>query len=217
MKAEEWDKWVAHHGDLFSMHSTADAKLFKAWRPLLVNRSLVELKAASAAMAEDPEKAKSNRASHYGYIRAFLTSYSSARHKAEVESRDYGVCVNCIGSGYISVPHPKLIKNGEWEHPWYTFAVFCRCSRGAMKFNALSGGLYEKKQQMGGPELRPIGMDEYHQQFPNWQEMLAHREAIRRTEEGAAYAAREADRQGPTRARSVKDIMAQIGMEGGDE
>lgn len=152
MDAKEWKQWVEFHADLFAMSSTTDAKLFRSWKGLLGYNSLEDMKAASISLAVNPERARADRAAHFGYLRELLKEkkrVDASRKKAAVG------CEHCDKTGFLSVPNLKTIIDGVWTGR-YTCAVACGCGLG---WEFSRDGM--------------MRLSEYEQKVPNWREMLA--------------------------------------------
>jgi hypothetical protein len=109
---------------------------------------------------------------------------ADARRRCEQEDDGRGVCVDCLDTGWVVVPHPRWVVAGAWEPTRYTRAgdpqyvtatATCACWRGRQSSDTLSRR--EKKH---------LTIEVYAGWLPDWRRVLQtvrEAEAVRRAAE----------------------------------
>jgi hypothetical protein len=202
MDERQYGEWTTYHRSLFQMKAAEDKPMFLAWFHSMREFTLAEAKAASLAMAGDPVQAAAFRTQHLALLRQQIASMRFARARAEFaeldRAKDAQACKVCASTGMVSVPHRDAIADGQWQHPFPSMAVACRCSRGSAVFNGVSAA--EVTQRLAGRSKRRyqmMGLDEYEALYPNWHDLVESHELLRKSERSAQWHAEEADRKSP--------------------
>lgn len=214
MTGEEYDtNWVPFHRQLFGMKSEDDLPMFAAWFRSLAEFGLAEIRDASLAMASDIATAGHYRTEHLAILRQKIRQrrFERARDEfAEVNrTANRFECQVCQGTGIVPVPHVHCIVDDAWRHPYATMVVSCRCPRGSVQFNAVAAA--EVKQDvLRKYRVQMMGLDEYEVLHPDWRRMVHDREQMRRSEDSAAWHAKEADKKNPIDVRSVLKAIGSV-------
>ncbi len=85
-------------------------------------------------------------------------------------------CPICLGTGDAIVPHLENVKDGAWVKPFATCVVFCVCSLGQTKFNALTDVISEARSKNKKTWPDPLPWAKYEALVPNWWQLLKWRE-----------------------------------------
>lgn len=198
MSHEEFKTWIAHHAALFWMNSPNDLALFVAWKPLVLPYEFVDFIDGSNYISR--EKAGCFRTDHLAVICNRIEVKRLAKYQAECrdsKSDERGVCDACRGSGSLVVPHEKYVQNGQWIPPFPTFAVFCFCRLGQLKFDTV----YRDQERQKNGQKQPLAWQKYEQMVPEWRGLLKERETQKDAEFKARELAESIDRQEPLRLR----------------
>ena len=188
---------------MFGIRDDADLRTIMSWRFVFsaTRTSEAEMKAASLWLArnvgvlgEVKERFGGKMTMHLSAIQRALREVRALdqdrldQRVQEQESR-LGTCVICGSSGYVSVPHPKHVENGEWRPvrmcrggsgpTYYTCAVLCSCARGRWKADHQAEG------------WRQMTLEQYHGSNPDWRQQLEERAEERRAEATATPASDE--------------------------
>ena len=139
--------WVAHHARLFGL-AKEEAATMAGWESTL-DASPDELHAATAAIAGNPGETLGKAETRFvGKMSAHLEALTNAVKRirtihyergADRTEHDWGTCQTCLSTGWVIVPHPEGVQDGEWvpvsktrqpEGVYYTLAVTCSCAKG---------------------------------------------------------------------------------------
>jgi len=151
---------------MFGMNE-ADIAMVVSWRNALDSYSLAELKAASIELLK---LAPTFRNEHVSGLFRILGVKRAQQTKAFAAQRDdefTGLrCSLCQNLGYVLVPHPQCVKDGEYiQGPGgykATAAVTCSCHRGASKL-----------QSFDQAKRRPMSLHTYETTVTTgWQDMI---------------------------------------------
>jgi len=129
---------------------------------------------------------------HLAAIKRELFAARDQRAKAALARTPNGPdvlrCPLCQWTGWVLVPHPSCVANGQWLPPFRTCAVACtKCGPGQRAFDALG---------VGKEPRRPLTLESYEWRVnPAWREQLAAREEAQRLmaraeDEAAAFSPR---------------------------
>ena len=88
----------------------------------------------------------------------------------------------CGGSGFVTVPHPRTIRDGVWQAPYYTCAVVCDCPTGNRRL--ASQAKRERKQ---------MTLSQYEARFFTWKSLMAIKDAARSEMEKAKRLAQKGE------------------------
>lgn len=160
MTDSEWASWSENYRRVFSLVSDQDFLIVESWRQIFQDNgfTLPELQAATTWIAGHcPPR---YRTEHLPAIKDSIHKQRAERAGQEQTPFEYR-CPHefCDGSGWVIVPHWTCVNNGKWHYPYYTLAVYCRCSRG------------EKIRQSHSSNsrlTRAPGINEYEKLNPDW-------------------------------------------------
>jgi hypothetical protein len=167
-----WTNWIEYHATTFGFRKDEDVRMLAEWADLFAaaGYSPAEVLAASRALVTD------GRLPQYrtDQLTALFDAARDARNKAAPAApavEDRGACVDCSGTGWVAVPHPKTISGATDR--WYTCAVLCHCALGRWKLQAT------KWVTATGRDDTPMTLDSYARMYPDWKErMKAHQELL---------------------------------------
>ncbi|AMV29319.1 hypothetical protein VT84_33295 [Gemmata sp. SH-PL17] len=117
---------------------------------------------------------------HLAAVNRELRAAKEQRTRRAPESsggRSGSRCQWCGGDGWVSVPHPKCLSNGEWIAPHTTVTPACtRCDRGEQSYQAHCVEVAEGKRF-----ARPMTIDQYEKLVGTaWVEIVARHEQAQR-------------------------------------
>ena len=214
MNNTEWISWKTYHATLHRLTGDDDLAMMDLWRPVFdaKGHTLGELKEASLDLAKtDPKRW---RAEHLQALLDRATSVRLAIAQAETvqgDGSEYPSCELCHGTGLVSVPEPRSIKNGDWVTPFYRGVVSCYCVRGIdrqRRHQAIISIASETKP--GGKKHvippRLMTLPEYEGVFPKWRDMERRHEEAQKQEQRAMKISRDMDtKHGELPIREVLD------------
>ena len=181
---QEFSEWVSHHATVFGLTAESDTRTLSAWLPVFSTggHTVEDLFAVTDYLAAHPEalnreeRFSGKLACHLAAILDRLKEIRAIVYQKDVKAHEHerGTCTLCSGSGYVIVPHPKAVHDGQWVPvktaragpSWYTAAVLCTCALGRWV------GEHVKE------EKRPMSLEYYTQAInPYWREHMAQRQA----------------------------------------
>ena len=116
---------------------------------------------------------------HLAAVNRELRAAKEQRTKRAPESsaRSGSRCQWCGGDGWVSVPDPKSLVNGEWLAPHPTVTPACtRCDKGEASYQAHCAEVAEGKRF-----ARPMTIDKYEKLVGTaWAEIVARHEQAQR-------------------------------------
>ncbi len=177
-----FEAWAVHHGTVFGL-SESETPTLLSWEGAL-GATAEELYSATAALATNPRQFGESEARFAGKLTLHLTllvsqirEQRSAAVSQQADPRDtLGTCTLCSSSGWVIVPHPNGLADGEWVPQrkarggasYYTVAVLCSC--------ALGRWMGQHRKSAG------LTLQQYDRLNPRWPIQVARRER-----EEAAY------------------------------
>ncbi len=179
----DYEHWSRRYASVFGLTSAADQDRFAEWYEIFdsCGYSLDELDGATMDIGRQPPEFPNQ---HLGRIHASITAGRRAKaiaraRGAEVGGGGPGVCAVCGDSGWVTVPHPRLVIGGDWLAAEFggrlTAAVCCGCWKG--RSNETSWESLPDKEQLRIP--RPLTLDAYRRSNPGWAEQMARDQAER--------------------------------------
>jgi hypothetical protein len=198
---EKYSEWAKFHADLFNLRDPADARLFSIWAPMLMPFEFKELRDASYVVATDPSDKRRFRENHLAMLREAMLAKraeASARERDRLD-RLYASadCKDCFGVGFVRVPHPDWIVDGELERPFH-LVVACPCPAGTSRFNAINARLFASEAKIQIKDLA-----QYETLVPDWRNILAASADLQARELEGEELARKVDRDAPIDAAAV--------------
>lgn len=210
MNDDDWIRWSDSHRERFALRTPADIAMVSHWYEHLCQFSFAELDMASRELLKDPP---GYRDAHVAGLLRILAGKRAAMSRTYASQQDDLFeptrCGACGSTGWVIVPHPASIVQGEIiagpSGYIATFAVSCSCARGAAKARTydaqpsdkrpLTLAIYEAKVCAGWRAL----MDEIAEQRKQKNALLAH--------------ARDVDqRHGPLHiSKRIAPVMKRIG------
>lgn len=177
MQDESWARWVLNHAAVFGMQSQHEFATLDSWRPVFESLGYdpLELEDATDWIAKHPEvlsRAFDNRNRSEKHLAAIKFRVGELRaieyRRAESPRVDMGTCVQCGGTGWVSVPHPQGVISETWmpsrvgglRGMYHTACVTCGC--------------YVGRKLTGGTEP-PMSLEEYERKNPRWRTQLKDR------------------------------------------
>jgi hypothetical protein len=208
-----YEQWASHHAAIFNLNIDTDDNMLAAWIKVFQScgYSVEELFDATdqiAASTEVPE----TRLQQLGALHATIRSGRLAR-----QSRFQGpytvhhVCTFnlCDGVGWLTVPHPKSLENGQWIFPWYTCAVLCSCDQGKRVRQTFGAETTARKKIIPAP----LSLEAYQRQNPFWRDQLVIRAEQQKQELQAIEATKAAETRSPGQkqmASAFDDVVRRL-------
>lgn len=168
--SDDWfTDWAVHHAIAFSMHAGQHAETIASWRDgfLAGGYTPEELYAATTHMIAYRCPAKPW--DHLQEIQAFVQARRAQARRAQSNTpsngKDRGRCEKCCDSGWVIVPHPAFVRNGEWtphSNGFPTAAVTCSCH----------AGVRTRTPGADNSKALPMSLAEFEQICPSWREWL---------------------------------------------
>lgn len=200
-----YESWVLDHCRTFAITLPEWTAAFLSWRSALVGLGAteVELREATRRCLGDSPKPQFP-ADHLDAVQRHVGAQKSAtrRRAAERQLDDGpGVCSYCGSTGWLAVPHPRFVIDGEWKPARYheatglpihvTSAVTCTCPRGRQVHEATVTAQTDRGRAM------PVSLEAYAADVnPAWREHLKEAEdakaAMAKAQAAAAWLSPEA-------------------------
>lgn len=164
--------WCKQHATMFSLQGDGDPAMLHAWAMAFsaAGHSPDDLSEATQYLATTPGKVPQTRPQHIDAINARLRERKLYRMRHNDESVTYRdthrLCHH--GTGFVIVPNPKAIHDGSWQAPYYTCAVICDCPAGNRRL-----------ESQAKREHKQMTFRQYELKVPNWEQMVAIRDAAR--------------------------------------
>lgn len=187
MQRADYDAWAVHHATVCALRGESDLDTLAAWYDLLAAeaRYASELHAATREMVSGGIPAWLRE--HLGALLAIIRRRRAEQVQADREAvckDERGSCVQCGGSGRVTVPQLRAIAGGEWvplsltrsgTAVYYTTCVCCSCALGQWY-----AGMSIKRN---GETQCPMTLREYEFHNPEWRAQAEHRRLIDREEQ----------------------------------
>lgn len=168
----EFDSWANRHATMFGMLKPEERDMIRSWRPIFIScgYTFAELRYATEMIARSPPKFRGQ------HLEQVHTTIGELRKKSIDEEAGawsaidtFEACRSCKGYGWVVVPHPRFVSNGEWtpspgKSYKLTVNVACSCESGRR-----IAGAHQRK--------RPMGLEEYESRNPEWRTQVAEYEA----------------------------------------
>ena len=198
---EFYAQWAAYHCEVFGL-GDRDLKTLLSWRELFLTAGYQagELRAATDAIALDPGSLggmyQSKMTAHLTAIQSRIRNGRAiVLERSKPSERERGTCTKCGGCGYVTVPHPASIRDGEWKPmlvaranaTYYTAAVVCSCALGRW----LVDNGKTKRRRTTGTDDRILRLEDYERINPDWQEQLAAHRKMQRLRANAVDSERQ--------------------------
>lgn len=166
MDKAAYHEWAMGHVYAFGLGESGET-MASAWFSIFngFGYTIAELRAATLAMAKEPPQFPSE------HLQRINESVAAGR---QVESRrqwagELGTCVVCNDGGYVVVPHPRYVVNGQWTER-HTAAVVCGCWRGR---RIMERNKNRREAGKDGDVVKPpMLLSEYERLNPNWKRQL---------------------------------------------
>lgn len=184
--------WTEHHATMFALQGENDPAMLYAWTKAFAARGYTpdELFEATEHLATAAGKVPMTRPQHLDSISSRVRErrlYQLRHEDEQSQGHEWGTHVTCSGTGWVIVPHPRLMRDGIWRDPYYTATVVCNCPLGNRRRNS-----HAKR------EHQQLTLEAYEQTYPQWISQVAMRDAAKRDMRSAVLAAASAE----------KDVMA---------
>lgn len=183
MTDQEWLDWAEYHAAMFGMDREQDVATFHAWRNVFASQgfSFVELRLATEWLATQP--APGWRDKHLAALQERVREQRrDAAARREAEAVSYADCRICRGSGWVSVPDLRQVRELEWLG-YATCAVLCLCSWGEREA--------ERHPRLERPLLT---LAVYERHNPRWEGQLEHRRQLEAEQVRARQTSAAADK-----------------------
>ncbi len=183
MTYPEYQEWAGKHTTRFGFNTEGDLKLFMEWFDVFKDFTAPDLAEATLRMSEGDYPGWARE--HPKALLRLASLVRAERLQGDLDATlppDSPSCVECGGSGWVSVPvlSRKIdgktvyaIDKNEWvgfsiipgTHGYYTCVVFCNCPLG-----------YWKDSHWGREDFKPMRLDEYVRHNPNYRVQMRKRE-----------------------------------------
>lgn len=218
MAADWFTEWVKAYAVRFGMDSEPEVKTLLSWRELFVVQlgySRDEMFLASDAVATSlPVPRFRNE-----HLDRLQSAVQKARRETLVARREteaafaveQSECRLCLGCGWVSVPHPRDVVDGEWLGK-HTLGVTCHCALGRLEQQRHDE--FTSKPRPGEHRVRAkaITLEEYEGHCPQWQLQVKRKEAAERAVRKAKAVAEDTDRA-RGRLPGAEDVLRQYRRE----
>lgn len=197
MTDSEWADWIKKFVSVFGVTAATEIGMLRAWREVFGKLGYTAAELHEALIHATAEKVYKFD-DYLRIMRARIDSERLRQARAEMNLRQaqafedaeqqkpFSGCEHCRNERWVIVPHPKHIRNGEWNSPWITAAVICdRCEKGRQ----WKAGIDAKEPVAGFP----LTLSRYEELFPDWRVMTAEANGIRESLREATESARRAD------------------------
>ncbi|VTR92793.1 unnamed protein product [Gemmata massiliana] len=174
-------QWVVSYGRAFGISAELTDTMLRIWWPAFHMARFVEADFTRALPAlVGAENPPNWPREHLGAVNRALRAAKDQRTRRAPEpsgsGRPEARCAWCGGDGWVSVPHPKYLANGEWVAPHPTVTPACtRCDRGERS--------YQAHCETAAAERRPgpMTIDQYEKLVGTaWAEIVARHEQAQR-------------------------------------
>jgi hypothetical protein len=175
-----YEAWGESYSGIFGLTNPGDLLMVAAWEDVFdyAGYTLSELEAAKKSLATHGGVIK--REEHLDAIQRWIREQRQealAREQKAEERYDRGTCIHCGNTGWVIVPHPKQIRDGQWLGT-ATATVTCSCWMGQRIDKTYRGPREEKPKDMRDLPL-PMTLAFYQEHNPGWfQQMQAHEQEL---------------------------------------
>ena len=185
MTNDEFKAWGKLHTTMFGMDEP-DKAMVASWRSALDSYSFEELKAASIELLSEAPTFRNEHVSGLFRILGLKRARQTAAFAAQFDYKSVS-CGVCQNTGYVLVPHPECVKDGEFvQGPGGykgTAVVTCSCHVGGRKL-----------QSFDEAPRRPLSLHAYENSVTNgWREMIEEKNAEDKAKNDLKKQARLAD------------------------
>lgn len=174
MRSEDFDAWIERHTRVFGLVPEFGLRTMSLWFNLFTAASytVAELNEATDWLALNAPPAKYEH--HLWAIQSRIRGARAVDFSKEAERHEWGECTQCEGSGMVTVPHPKGLRDGLWVQirttrsgaSFYTLAVYCTCALGNWKHGKAG------HERLGDRRLRCLTLGEYERLNPDWRSQV---------------------------------------------
>ncbi len=182
-----FDDWLNEYLTALGITDPAEVAQAATWQRVfeLLRYSEAEVRAATDAILRDVGQLARSEGRFLGKVPQHLAALQHHVNRSRAveydpptvaanEHGELGTCCLCGGSGWVVVPHPAGVRDGQWVQvkvarggaSFYTASVICLCPLGSWVLNRLSG---RPKQ--------PATLRSYERGNPRWRQQMAAREA----------------------------------------
>jgi hypothetical protein len=208
MTRDEFDLWAIDYCNLFRLKPESLIGTLETWFEAFdANHCTTnELKLALAAMRRNPPEYDREHfrvlSLHVRHLRA-EQSAAMVRAASQPKEEEYGICDLCGSTGWVTVPHPRCVREGDFWPPHYELAVYCRCGLGRWFYDNHSDMREAMRRQGRTPG---VSIDVYEAWNPKWREQLEHRRHVEDTE----WRAIKADKARSLVPKSWREAVEQV-------
>lgn len=137
--AEPWFvTWAEKHALTFAMNDDAFLQTLLSWEDLFAAAGYSREDLASATTALATSGVQLQRWDHLAAITKHVRERKAVERRDAPPDDPRGKCATCEGTGFVVVPHPEGVVEGEWVPQkvarggatYYTVAVHCHCPLG---------------------------------------------------------------------------------------
>lgn len=217
ISSSEYDAWTARHSAMFGFSHANDPAMFSLWFGVFAAAGYTasELRFATDTIAGRSEPLKW-REHHLAQINKAIRdrreqALAQRLREFPEDETGPGVCSNCNGTGWVSVPNPKQIHSGRWEpagmHGYSEAVVACFCSRGRVRRDKWDAAPAEYKQRIS----QPMSLEHYESRYcADWRRVLREHHERLEAFDKAKSLAEVADKAKPL-AAAVNKALANAG------
>src|ERR1043166_8865921 len=198
---KEYRDWAAKYCAAFGLDRDSDKAMVQTWQKIFedLGYSVPELEKALTAIARNPPKFRSE---HLSAINQAINCerqrlvYESMEVEAAID--EFEQCKQCSSAGWVFVPHPRFLKDGEWIYgPGGRSKPLCTVTCGCQVGQRLAGIPRTKKA---------MSLESYEELNPEWREQIEIHEAGKKALREAQAAANAGD-------KSLGELISEIGKE----
>lgn len=184
----EYAAWAKHHATIFGIYDEKEVVTLLSWEHVL-GATPAELTDATNFLAKNQGMISSFKGKMSGHLDALIARLNDQRAQQSSQDQrerehDFGTCETCGSSGWVQVPHPKCIREGQWVPlakaragaSYYTCVVLCSCALGRW-----TGG----RRKPGPNGEQALTLESYSARNPGWRRQLQDRYDQERAERNA--------------------------------